>query len=80
MKKKVIETASAMVAAFSLSIMSEISMAHPLMKEPRQLRVTMSTTSGRACRSNCIDEGQFFCVSKDFQDGVCCDTTSENCR
>ena len=46
----------------------------------RSLRVTMTTTSARACRSNCIDQNQFFCVSEDFEDGVCCDSSDETCR
>ena len=43
-------------------------------------RVTMSTTSGRACRANCIDQGQFFCAADDFEDGICCDSSDEVCR
>ena len=43
-------------------------------------RVTMITTSGRACRANCIDQGQFFCAAEDFEVGICCDIADEVCR
>ena len=36
-------------------------------------RVTMRTSSSRACVANCIDQGEFFCASGDFKEGVCCD-------
>ena len=40
----------------------------------------MSTTSARACRANCIDQDQYFCVNEDFSEGVCCDNQEESCR
>lgn len=42
--------------------------------------ITMQTTNGRACVTNCIDQGKFFCASADFQDGVCCEDADDLCR
>ena len=44
------------------------------------MRVTMSTTSGRACRGNCIRQGHFFCATEKLDGGVCCDVAEESCR
>ena len=49
-------------------------------KNLRSMKVTMSTTSARACRANCIDQDQYFCVNEDFSEGVCCDNQEESCR
>ena len=46
----------------------------------RDLGVTMTTSSARACRANCIDQNQYFCANEDFSEGVCCDTSDETCR
>ena len=50
------------------------------LKEPRQMRATFTTKSGKNCLLNCMDQGQFFCVSADHQNGSCCDTKDESCR
>ena len=49
-------------------------------KDSSTTRVTLSTTSGRACVANCIDKDLFFCASEDFREGLCCDSASEKCR
>ena len=49
-------------------------------KASRNLRETLQTESARACRSNCIDQGLYFCVTEDYQSGVCCDSIDEDCR
>ena len=35
-------------------------------KQLRELKVTLTTSSGRACRANCLNKGQYFCASEDF--------------
>ena len=79
MKQKIFLTSS--VAAIALLQAAKASLLDGQQEEgARELRVTLSTASGRACRANCLNKGHFFCVTDDFQDGVCCDSTASNCR
>ena len=74
--KKFTETAVSLLAVTSVASQeSEVSL-----RLARHLKITQSSSSARACRSNCLDQGQFFCASQDFSAGVCCDTADETCR
>ena len=37
-----------------------------LRRERREMKVILTTSSGRACRANCLNEGHYFCSSDDF--------------
>ena len=60
---------------FETAIMAALAQASSL----RDLRVTLTTASGRACRSNCLDQGLFFCGLADRSEGFCCDDET-SCR